>query len=77
MQALAVKKDDKAAINCIGCTAALAADHTGIKCPNSHDICPGECSANYISVMLGDPEVQVPAKCGVCAVPLCSLSIER
>ena len=71
------KKDDKSSIKCIGCGSGLQSDHTGIKCPNSHDMCPGDCSNNFVSVMLGDPEVHVPAKCMECNVELCSLSIER
>eukprot|EP00494_Astrolonche_serrata_P003992 UN04002 len=38
-------------------------DHHGIRCLHGHHLCPGECSDNYVKMVLTSPEVNIPCKC--------------
>ena len=62
-------------ISCLACGDTLKRDHLGIRCKQGHDICP-DCSKDYVSNMLSDPETRIPAKCSLCNVEVSSGSVE-
>lgn len=63
-------------LSCFGCKKILQRDHTGIVCLNSDHLCP-DCSYNFVKVVLGDPEKNIPLKCMMCRSKIVVSSFER
>jgi len=58
------------------CGESLRTDHTGIVCPQDHNICPG-CTVGYVKSILDDGIAAIPPKCPFCIAEVTSLSFER
>lgn len=62
-------------VSCLSWGCVLKRDHLGIKCSQGHDICP-DCSKLYVSNMLSEPELNIPAKCSMCGLKINSVLVE-
>ena len=58
-------RDKKSSYTCGACGSELSENHNGIRCTQGHDLCT-DCSKNYVSNMLSEPEINIPAKCALC-----------
>jgi len=71
------KKNDKDnSIKCIICNEEIGSDHSGIVCPQDHNIC-ADCAVNYVKNILDVGYSIFPPKCSQCNVEVIPLSFER
>lgn len=73
MAAASTKEGKKHKVECIGCGTMVDDDHTGVRCANSHHICP-ECTPNFVTVVF---ENWGNYKCLHCNADIIAPSFER
>jgi hypothetical protein len=76
MQNLQKEKKEEFTLCIGGCDSQLKRDHTGVRCPQGHDICP-DCSQNFVSTIMESPEANLPVKCMMCHSEVIATTFER
>ena len=74
---MATKKEkDKNTVQCISCRKEISIDHIGIKCVQSHNICP-DCVPEFLNVVFNEPHHYLPPKCFECHTDIPLVVFER
>ena len=64
-------------VNCSGCNEEMSVTHGGIACPQGHHFCLNGCAAQFVQMILNEPQFYLPPRCPNCRAELNLNIIER
>ena len=62
---------------CSGCNEKIGLNHGGIACAQGHNLCLNGCAAQFVQIILNEPQVYLPPRCPDCRVELNLNIVER